>query len=82
MDTKVKELIAIGAAVTANCVPCLKYHVTTARKAGVTDDEIKQAIDVGRMVRKGAARKWDEAADMMLEIEAAPGTNPDQHSCS
>ncbi len=82
MDIKTKELIAIGAAVTANCVPCLKYHMSEARKSGVSDDEIKQAIDVGRMVRKGAARKWDEAAALMLEEKPDSKTNdPDQHSC-
>ncbi|MES0372257.1 MAG: carboxymuconolactone decarboxylase family protein [Mariprofundaceae bacterium] len=83
MDIKMKELIAIGASVTANCVPCLTFHVTTAREAGVSDGEIKQAIDVGRMVRKGAAHKWDEEADLMLKTNAVSGTNdPDQHSCS
>jgi AhpD family alkylhydroperoxidase len=27
METKIKELIAIGASVTANCVPCLRFHL-------------------------------------------------------
>ena len=32
MDTQTKELIAIGASVTANCVPCLRYHLKMARE--------------------------------------------------
>jgi AhpD family alkylhydroperoxidase len=67
LDTQIKELIAIGASVTANCVPCLRYHTGKAREAGVADAQIDAAIEVGRMVRKGAARKWDEEAQVVLK---------------
>ena len=66
MDTRTKELIAVGAAVTANCVPCLRYHFEQAWKAGVGEAEIRTAINIGRMVRKGAAGKWDEEATALL----------------
>jgi AhpD family alkylhydroperoxidase len=69
METKIKELIAIGASVTANCVPCLRFHLQQARKAGATPDEIQKAVGVGRMVRKGAAGKWDEEANALLSGE-------------
>ena len=62
MDEKLKELIAIGAATTANCVPCLKYHHKQALDFGATAAEIQEAIEVGRMVRRGAAREWDKEA--------------------
>lgn len=60
MDKKTQELIAIGAAVTANCVPCFKFHFTKAREEQASDDEIREAVRVGRMVRKGAAKTWDK----------------------
>ena len=66
MEVKVKELIAIGASVTANCIPCIQYHFAKAREVGVTDAEIKAAVQVGKMVRKGAAKKWDEEIRTML----------------
>ena len=66
MDTKMKELIAIGASVTANCVPCLKFHFAKAQEAGASGDEVREAVQVGRMVRKGAAGKWDEEAKRIL----------------
>ena len=69
METKIKELIAIGASVTANCVPCLRFHLQQARNAGATPDEIQKAVGVGRMVRKGAAGKWDEEANALLSGE-------------
>ena len=63
MDERIKELIAIGASVTANCQPCLVYHVDKARQNGACDDEIAAAIKVGKMVRKGYSHKMDEHID-------------------
>ncbi len=34
LENRIKELIAIGASVTANCQPCLEYHVGKAKEAG------------------------------------------------
>lgn len=66
MDAKLKEMIAIGASVTANCIPCIQYHFAKAREDGLTDTEIRAAVQVGKMVRKGAAQKWDEEIGALL----------------
>ncbi|MHC4116997.1 MAG: carboxymuconolactone decarboxylase family protein [Planctomycetota bacterium] len=60
MDVKIEELIAIGASITANCKPCIEYHVAKARENGANDQEIAEAVDVGKMVRKGAATQMDK----------------------
>ena len=60
LDDKIKELIAIGASVSANCHPCVKHHTSKARDMKIDEAEIRQAIDVGKMVRKGAAGEMDE----------------------
>jgi len=62
LENRIAELIAIGASVTANCQPCLQYHVDKALENGASDLEIAQAIDVAQMVRKGAAAKMDTFA--------------------
>ena len=62
MDTKTKTLIAVGASVTANCQPCLQYHVSKARESGADDEEIAVAIAVAKGVRKGASAKLDDFA--------------------
>ena len=60
MDERTKELIAVGASVTANCQPCLKYHVEETQKQGASQPDIHEAIEVGQMVKKGAMRKFNE----------------------
>ncbi len=66
MDNRIKELIAIGASVTANCQPCLKYHIDKAKENGADELEISEAISVARMVRKGAVAKMDEFASTVF----------------
>jgi AhpD family alkylhydroperoxidase len=67
IDEKTKELIAIGASITANCHPCIKYHVGKAREMEIAEDDIQQAIEVGKMVRKGAGGEMDKLLDELQE---------------
>ncbi len=67
IDVKIKELIAIGASASANCHPCVKYHVNQARELAIDEDEIQQAIDVGNMVRKGAAGQMDKLLSAVVK---------------
>ncbi len=62
LDERIRELIALGASVAANCVSCLEYHLAKARDAGAGPGEIAEAIETGRLVREGAARKLDRVA--------------------
>ncbi|UCD75118.1 MAG: carboxymuconolactone decarboxylase family protein [Phycisphaerales bacterium] len=59
MDERTKELIAIGASITANCQPCLEYHLNKALQHGADGQDMRDAIAVGQMVRKGATAKFD-----------------------
>jgi AhpD family alkylhydroperoxidase len=47
----VKELVAIGAAIAANCEPCLRYHVRAARELGVSSSDIASAIEMAAKVK-------------------------------
>ena len=59
IDDKTKELVAIGASITANCQPCLQYHVDQARHFGADAQMIAEAIEIGKQVRRGAGAKMD-----------------------
>lgn len=69
MDNRIKELIAIGASVTANCQPCLRYHVSKAQESGAEELDISEAIVVAKMVRKGAIAKMDQFVSTIFEAE-------------
>lgn len=62
LDERTKELVAIGAAITANCQPCLEYHTAKARELGISDEDILEAVKVSQQVRRGAQAKMDRFA--------------------
>jgi AhpD family alkylhydroperoxidase len=54
VNDRIKQLIAVGASVGANCHPCLEYTVGKALELGIDRDEIMMAVDVAKVVRQGA----------------------------
>ena len=68
-----RELVAIGAAIASNCIPCIEHHVPEARKAGLTDEQIVVAVRVADHVRQVPARKvLDTAMRLLGETSSAP----------
>jgi AhpD family alkylhydroperoxidase len=80
LNYKTKMLIAVGAAVTANCQPCLESAVTVARNSGLEEKEILEAIGVARMVRRGAIGNMDEFASA-LTGNADENAETPSHGC-
>mgnify|MGYP001559362237 FL=1 len=72
LDNRTRSLIAVGASITANCQPCLQSTVTMALQSGVDEQEIAEAVEVGRRVRQGAASKMDKFA--LSQNYAVPST--------
>lgn len=65
LDNRTTELVAIGASITANCQSCLEHHVGKAVEYGVDEQDIAEAIDVGKRVRKGAAAQIDSLVERL-----------------
>jgi AhpD family alkylhydroperoxidase len=59
METETKLLIAVGAAVTANCQPCLKTLLKTALENKVEEKDILEAINIAKTVRKNSSTQID-----------------------
>lgn len=72
LDERTKELVAIGAAITAHCQPCLEYHSAKARELGGVTEDILAAIEVGQQVRRGAAAKMDNFAKQHVGGQGVP----------
>lgn len=74
------ELVALGAAVGSNCVPCVVFHVQEARDCGLTDDEIREAVDSAdklkqtpaTLVLNAAHQELSEVPSESQESDAAP----------
>ena len=52
---KYKELMAIAVALTTQCVYCIEVHRQEALKAGVTEQELAEAVHVAAALRAGGA---------------------------
>ena len=46
LDSVTKELIYVAVSITNNCDYCIRSHTAAAKKKGVTDEMIKEMIDV------------------------------------
>jgi len=66
----VAELVAIGAAIAANCEPCFKFHYDKARKLGVSRDDMHRAVTLAQSVKDAPARAVRELAERFLRGDA------------
>ena len=66
MDEKTKELIAVGAAIAGNCIPCLDWHYKKCIELGIPKDEIKEAIELSKMIKDVPIKKINELAGELL----------------
>lgn len=81
LSEKVKELVAVGASITANCQPCLQYHSEKAQANGADSEEVKAAIEVGKQVRKGASAKMDQFSSSLKETQQVPADSKKSACC-
>jgi AhpD family alkylhydroperoxidase len=81
MDDRMKQLIAVGASVGANCHPCLEYTVGKALEAGIGRDEIMEAVDVAKAIKQGAASSMDKLA-LKLIGNRLPLKSQETEKCS
>jgi len=69
---QVAELVAIGAAIAANCESCFKFHYDRARKLGVSRDDMLQAVAMAQTVKDAPAKSVLDLAHRILKVENAP----------
>ncbi len=68
------ELVALGASLGSNCVPCIAYHIGEAKKCGVTEQQIRLAIELADEIKKVPADLVRNTA--YAQLEEAPVTSP------
>ncbi|EAZ96219.1 hypothetical protein FBBAL38_02330 [Flavobacteria bacterium BAL38] len=50
LDVKTKELLGLVASAVLRCDDCIKYHLETAYKQGVTKEEIMESMGIATLV--------------------------------
>ena len=70
-DERIAELVAIGAAIAANCEPCLEYHHHKAAELGIAEEDMIQAVNVAQRVKEQPAKIMVQLAQRLLIPQAA-----------
>lgn len=71
LPPKVKELIALGIAISVRCDGCIAYHVHDALRAGATKQEITETIGVAILMGGGPSLMYGaEAFEALEQFEA------------
>ncbi len=50
LDVKTKELLGLVASAVLRCDDCVKYHLETSHKIGITKEEMMEAMGVATLV--------------------------------
>ena len=75
LDTKTKELIALGIGVALRCDDCIGFHVKAAIDQGATRDEILETLGMAIYMGAGPSVMYAshaiEAFDQMAQVTPA-----------
>jgi len=74
LDVKTKELLGLVASTVLRCDDCIKYHLETSYKEGITKEEVMEAMGIATLVGgtiviphlRKAYEFWDELKSMDL----------------
>jgi 4-carboxymuconolactone decarboxylase len=81
LNDREQSLVSLGAAIASNCVPCVEYHVPGAKKVGLTDEQIHEALRIADKVRRVPARTVLHAALARIDAPREPSTGAGEARC-
>ncbi|MEQ9447584.1 MAG: carboxymuconolactone decarboxylase family protein [Rhodospirillaceae bacterium] len=62
LDSKTKELIALAIAACVRCDPCIAHHGKAVAEAGVSREEVAEALGIAILMGGGPAVAYSVAA--------------------
>ncbi len=75
LDTKTKELLALGIAVAIRCDPCIAFHAEAAVRQGATKEEVLETVGMAVYMGAGPAVMYAaralEAFGQFSQLKAA-----------
>ena len=85
MDKKTEVMVALGAAVGVNCIPCFDHLYAKAKEINMDDDEIKEAVKIAGKVKNGASTFLQQAiSDVVGDVDDSRQSccGPSQSACN
>lgn len=73
VNYEVTLLIAAAAAMASNCEPCLNKAIPELIEAGVSEADIRRAVEIGQFVKDRPAATMKEAADLLTGTNLLAG---------
>ena len=72
LDEKTKELVALGASLAGNCLPCLRYHYKKCRELGINVDDLDEVLDMAKTVKEVPIKKIYQLATLYIRRRKTP----------
>ncbi|MEN3187006.1 MAG: carboxymuconolactone decarboxylase family protein [Atribacterota bacterium] len=66
MDVKTRELVGIAAAIAGHCQKCFSYHYSEAKRIGIEEKDILEAIEFAKTIRSAGNQGMDEFVKQMM----------------
>ena len=63
MDPKTQVMVAMGAAIGVNCIPCFDHLYGKAREVGLGEEAIREIVATAYKVKNGASTFLKQAID-------------------
>lgn len=77
LDTKTKELIALGIAVAVRCDDCIAFHAKAAAEHGATRDEVGETLGMAIYMGAGPSVMYaSHALEAFTQFEAGAAPKP------
>ena len=67
LDMRTKELIAVAASIAGNCFPCLEWHYKKCVELGISNEDIKESIEMALKVKEAPNKKILETANKLTQ---------------
>ena len=84
MDKKTEVMVALGAAIGVNCIPCFDHLYSKAKEIHMDDEDIKKIVEIAGKVKNGASTFLKQAiSDVVGDVNdfRQPSCGPLQSEC-
>jgi alkylhydroperoxidase/carboxymuconolactone decarboxylase family protein YurZ len=85
MDKKTEVMVALGAAIGVNCIPCFDHLYSKAKEIKMNDEEIKEIVEIAGKVKNGASTFLKQAvSDVVGDVDDSRQSccGPSQSACN